>query len=429
MYKYKYNKYKSKYLKLKNSQIGGGINELNDKSLTKEEIHKLNLDFNGIIRLIKSSRDKYNLKFPSIKDSWSEFQDNNNNGWVLFNLREILVDWLIKQIHISLMRIKPEFIENIVLQNFGSKKVTSDIDVNALPIIDFKKLLTTVYSETNLYSYHNFLMELISVYRKLIINAEELIRPFIDNNDKNFIVTSKVLDVNFYPIGPFFYIKNWNNLVLNNNKIELSGIAINNNNIACYVPILINDEVINKFIETEINKSVKNGIILKPNKTDIDDYYKSYIGTISRGEDCYKNKIGGTANCIKKLIEMIPNFKYTTIYAQEWNDILCCIIGTNKYGSELYFTISSIIYVVFYMQMCKENNNIYLPINMTTLKVIALPTCIEQLCFFILHHRKQKYMDRAKSAYKLIDNKYREILIQTCESNANLTDAYNVMIT
>ena len=409
-------------------------NYLDDTSFSDKffKFSKKKLSDQMIVSTLHNAKE-LGVEFPKLSDKWSIFQKFNvDTAQILYNIRFLFVEWLKDKIHGHIKKVKPDFVINAILENFGSRYTTSDIDINILPVLDLAKI-DNRYDE-----YTKFLRRIIDIYVKTILTGEKFwynyciddLEDFLSKNDKHFIITSEMLDINVYPPGPLLKI----DVSYDDHLNFMKGISVNDNNVACFIPIILNDEMADQFIQNEVSKSIKiveeNGEILSSCKTNIIDYYLAYKGTIDRGEDCYKNKSGGVSNCLRLLIEnllKVDNKKNEIEYARRWNDILCCTIGTNKYGNELYFTSSSIIFVVFYMQICNECNNIKIRLSDLVLKTVAVPTCIEQLCFYVLHKRKDKYMYRAKMAYLHAKPKHRRYIHDICKTNRELNSAFGLM--
>ena len=397
------------------------VHIMNSKILSDKFISSIHFNDKELVNLLSYVNNIYNL--PSIMDSWRHFQsENTHQQIIIYNIRKLFVSLMIKMICKQITKIKPQFVSNVIIDNFGNDKLTSDIDVNILLNINLKQLLE---SNNSLYDeYNQFLINITEIYKECIVQKERLLVPYIKNSKtyEPFTITSNILDVNLYPPGPFLKLHNWETCE------NLHGIIINNDDIACLVPIIHNDKISDEFIINEVSKSIKNGIILYPESTDISNYYNAYIGSVSRGEDCYIDKRVGVSTCLTSLIRKLNKYDGSIEEARKWNDILCCITGTNKFGNELYFTISSIVFVVFFMQICQKCKDIKLKMDDIVLSTIAVPACIEQLCFYILHDNHPKYLDRAKYAYRYISSRHLDYIKEVCETNAELCKVYKQML-
>lgn len=349
------------------------------KKMNKQNYDPPDVSKNKLRGIITNLKNEIGVPQDEIDLSWKEYQlKHTQYNWTVFNVREIFINWLCKHIVMKLRKIKPEFVFDIKLNNFGSKNVTSDIDVNTMVVVSLEQ-------EIDYQEYFSFLKTLVDIFVKEMKSASRLWNTKYDYRD----VLSRSLDINFYPPGPFFE-------TVTSNVYE--GIGTSSTNTCCFLPIFRGKKtLIQHFLNNEISKSIEsNGKIIMPDEVDLELYYRAYKKHVNKGLTCYLDTKGGVANCLSKLFSEIFNEKKNI---KEWNSLLCCLVGTNKYGSELYFTMSSIIFVVFYMQIKGS-------VPDDVLKIIAIPAYVEQMCFYYMHGRNEKYWKRAMKAKEMIDKKY-----------------------
>lgn len=184
----------------------------------------------------------------------------------------------------------------------------------------------------------------------------------------------KLLDTNFYPPTIFNFI---NNTSSGNKYIRISNKKINHDNkrykVCIFMPQLSNELLINKFVDIEL-KNLNRG-----KKENLKKYYDKYIVYISQCIikliDCYKGKL------------MLSD--------EEFNYNLLCSSKYNNIGPDMYYTISSVIFIVWHMQM----NNKLSKKQMRTFGTIAY---LENKKIFE-ETNKKKYKDRYIYAKKFLD--------------------------
>lgn len=378
--------------------------------------------------------------------SWKQFQQENEKfASHLFESRKKYIEWLNAQMLSEILqdKNKPIYVKNVRLLNAGSNNITSDIDVNTFIHIDINKFHEYFNQEV----YANFLRAIVDVF---IGNLEKASQLWLSTSNKieqvkegvlsNIMmkggiamssreetswdaakVFSKALDVNYYPPGPFF-----------EGNFPETKLLVSVGAIRSFKPQFSqNKAVVFAFLKNEFDNLFKKDKVYGPEELKVMEYYESFkVTSLERGSKCYKNHKSvisgsGVASCLSQLMDFLHKSGTTNIISKDddriaWNDLLCCIVGINKFGSELYFTYSSILFVVFHLQMGGE-------IDDETLRIICIPAYIEQLIFYQLHNQNKKYMSRAINAKNIMDNDlFHEFL--NLNENMDLKRGINTLI-
>lgn len=406
---------KLRYLHLKNTV------EAIEKKVTKKELEAMVKEY-----------EKKGGKMP-LKDRWGKFQENNSQyAKKLFDIRKAVVEFTITKIKNDLKPFLPFGVVFIEIQNFGSTKVTSDIDLNVLFGLCLSLILETKKNKEKFEDGCNkFFDKLITAFK----DANKEIANIFGIRGDEFHTVSVLLDINFYPnsaifkiIGPIpevtgiavYKVNDGKTYTYNNQRYQEC-------HIACFIPILENnDEAIKGWNNNQMDLMTFNRKI-KTADPNVREYLKVFLNGENKDkhknlQPCYKTHNNSVSTCLTKMFTLL-NLVDSQI--QEWNNLYCCLVGTNRIGSELYFTPSSIIFVVFYLQITKEHSIDKLKIPEHVFQAILLPACLEQLIFDVFHRDKQnpnpitkedlkkhKYLKRAMKAYYLMDKQTQDYLCE-----------------
>ena len=176
-----------------------------------------------------------------------------------------------------------------------------------------------------------------------------------------------LIDTNFYPPSLLNFVtkvnKSYNNKYIKTLKDKEKIITI-------FIPQFKSDESIKQFKKCEIIH------LEKQKKENINKFYKNY-----------KNETG---ICFKKMIDCYQNkLKLSDI---EFNDLICCLVKYNNIGPEMYFTVSSIIIVVWHLQMKGK-------LSKNELQIMA-PIAYKENKSMYLKTKKEKYKERYQFCMK-----------------------------
>ena len=292
----------------------------------------------NIVKLTILKLTDYKVK----RDDWAKIMKNNNIPQELKHfingVRYLYVNYMmneINKIHNKCLRIYP----------VGSSNLTSDKDIQ----ITF-----------NLNCKEN------DKFFQQIINRTTYV---INKSFKIWKTTNllNLIDTNFYPPSLLNFItkinKTYNNKYIKTLKDKEKIVTI-------FIPQFTNDMSIKNFYSCEINN------LEKQKKENINKFYKYYKKD--------------TASCFKKLVDCYQNkIKLTDI---EFNKLICCLVKYNHIGPEMYFTVSSIIIVVWYLQMKGK-------LSKKELEIMA-PIAYEENKTMYLKTKKEKYKERYKFCMK-----------------------------
>ena len=262
----------------------------------------------------------------------------------------------------------------------GNRYLFVEKILNNISNINKKNLITYPTGTLNLNSDKDIQI-LLNIDNNININLlNVVIRKILIIIKKNYNIYNckkiyKLLDTNFYPPTLFNFI---NNNSLGNKYIKISNKGILNNNnkykLCIFVPQLSNDIIIKKFIDMEqknLNKTKKS--------KNIEIYYDKYINNIS-----------------KFMINLIYCYKGKLILTdEEFNNNLFSIIKYNNIGPDMYYTISTIIFVVWHMQL---NNKL----SQQQMRIFGTISYLENKKLYE-KTKKEKYKDRYLYAKKLYD--------------------------
>jgi hypothetical protein len=292
--------------------------------------------------------------------------DNNKNNEIVSpeKIYEIRDDFLKNNINSIFRYIKQYTKNNKISKNIkifptGSSKITSDKDVQITLNLYYKFTLTDLKNITN----------------SIIKIRKDNQKNFFDNNKKKIFDT--YFDINYYMPSLFYFL----NIPVSKTNF------INNVKQFCY-------------IKKTSNNPFKASVVLKPNfdqpmrflNQDCRNILKNYNMNLKHCYERYKNK---PAEGLANIINNIHSNKPFNI-----NSYLFDITSINNICAEMYMSICTTIYVVWYMQM--NNSEIMSPQFEKDLKYLAIPTVIENQIHYV-ETKKEKYLLRKQHALKNAD--------------------------
>lgn len=292
--------------------------------------------------LIKNN-DKVNIISPEkIYNIRDEFLKNNINA--IFNYIKILT---------KINNVK----NNIKIFTTGSSKITSDKDVQIALNLFYKFKLSDLKHITD----------------SIIKIRKENQTSFFNNNKKKLF--DSYFDINYYMPSLFYFI----NLPVSKKAF------IKNIENYCYIK------------KTSTNP-LKADIVLKPNfdnpkeflYQDCCNILKNYNMKLKKCYDDYKKK---PAIALSNIINNIHSNKTFEI-----NKCLFDITSINNICAEMYMSICTTLYVVWYMQM--NNSEIMSEQFKNDLMYLAIPAVIENHIHYI-ETKKDKYNLRKQHALKV----------------------------
>jgi hypothetical protein len=300
----------------------------------------LTLQSINFIKFINNYYKDYNIKHKS----WSEIMKDKNIPIELRNLLNGVRYLFVQELYQKLINEckcleynkKTNIDDLLIIYPTGSHNLSSDIDVQ-------------INININLYKDKKGLMELVNT-----------IIFFLNFYKKLWKVESieRVLDINFYPPTILNFVKN-----KKKSKYVLFSNNQTNKYITIWKPQFTNKTLIDLFVKKE-----QEYLNLVTN-TNTKKYYKMY------------NKI--ILNCLFDLLEC---YKGNECHDQDFNSKLLCLIQYNNIGPEMYKTYSSILIVVWHLQM---KNKVPLKI-----KRICCKIAYKENRHLYLETKKQKYKDR-----------------------------------
>ena len=293
---------------------------------------------------------KYNLE----KNPWSKIMKNEK---IPIQLRNLLNG--IRFIYSNEVNQK---IENCCIKSHlinvyptGSNKLNSDIDtqigININKNVDIKNLRNVI----------DYIIKILNDSRKLW-NIESV---------------EKTLDINYYPPTLF-----------NMSDVDILGSHYISSQKdkklkklfhTAWLPQLKNKKLYKKFYDTEMER--------------LENYEKKYNYTnTSKYYEKYSDK---KIECLFKLINNIKKYeKGNYEHDEEINDSILCLTEFAHIGPEMHFTYSSILFVVWFLQL-KHN------VPKSLIKKIAPIVKKEQQILYKIT-KKKKYKERMQSADKYI---------------------------
>ena len=304
-------------------------------------------------KLIKGSLvyfKKYNLE----KNPWSKTMKNEN---IPIELRNLLNG--IRYIYSNEVNNK---IENCCFKSHlinvyptGSNKLSSDIDtqiaINITKNLDIKNLRNVV----------DYIIKMLNDSRKLW----------------NIKSVEKTLDINYYP--PTLFNMTDVDILKSHYISSQKDKKIKKMYHTVWFPQLEHNKLYKKFYDTEMERL--ENYEKKYNYTNTANYYEKYSDK--------------KVECLFKLINNIKKYKKGNYeHDEEINDSILCLVEHNHIGPEMHFTYSSILFVVWFLQL---KHNVPKPL----LKKIAPIVKKEQQILYKIT-KKQKYKDRMQSIDKYI---------------------------
>ena len=211
---------------------------------------------------------------------------------------------------------------------------------------------------------------------KELTNIIDFIIKVLNDSKKLWKIESieKSLDINYYPPTIF----NISRKKINSHYILL-GKDKNDKYQTVWMPQLKNKELYKKFFDAEMSK--------------LDDYEKKYNYT-----NTYKYYEKYTKYTIKCLSDLILKQKYykknNPKHDEEINNNILCLTEYKHIGPEMYFTYSSILFVVWFMQL-----NHRVPESLFR-KISAIVVREQQLLYNIT--KKPKYKKRMLEAKRYL---------------------------
>ena len=243
----------------------------------------------------------------------------------------------------------------------GSNKLSSDIDTQIAINI-------TKHIDHDIESLRNIIDYII----KILNDSKKL---------WNIKSTEKSLDINYYPPTLF----NITHVDIINNHYISSQKDKENDKIfqTIWLPQLNNKKLYKIFHDTEMEK--------------LNDYEKKYkyTNTIKY----YKKYTTLKLECLFKLIKNKNKYiKGNYEHDEEINNNILCLTEFSHIGPEMYFTYSSVLFVVWFLQM-RHN------VSKKLLQKIAPIVKKEQLLLYKIT-KKKKYKERAEAASKYMCHGY-----------------------
>jgi len=260
---------------------------------------------------------------------------------LLNGLRYVYVSNMIEDIRKDTSKRKLKIIPT------GSKNLSSDIDIQ----------ITL-----------NFSSNVKVVFFKYVI---DMIIKHIKIADKIWGEFPTRLDVNFYPFGLFNFV---------NSKISYDGLSVSKNgNNCCWIPVLDNQDLTYQFLKRDIKRINKK---YKPNLQNFYNFYKE--------------------NITESFFALYNNFKNNIIDPEEHNNLILDLTKHNEIGPEMYFSVGSIIFVVWYIQMGNE-------LPPTLKKYLSIPSYLENNRLY-KETGKEKYKIRSEISKENMDKKMLALL-------------------
>lgn len=294
-----------------------------------------------IKKKIYKNLTKKMIKNKNLK--WSKIIENKNikkmSKKKIDKYRKLISRRFIDYIELNIYN---EFNKEIKIYGTGSKKLSSDID------LQISLNLSTKWKEKELKKLYN-----------LVKNKITMINNIFNKNIDTFF------DFNVYLPSIFFYISNLKGL----NGIKKKFYLQKNNNIY--------------------------NLCLRPNfnikKIEIINFLIKDITNIFQKEEySYKKYI----NESKKIAYILKNISSILLNKNNNNDNLLKLFNFNCNGNDMYYSICTTIFTVWFIQL--KNN-----IPKKDLIYICIPAFIENYINFVLT-KKEKYKKRFKKSIKLV---------------------------
>ena len=285
--------------------------------------------------------EKYNVKCMAWKDIMKTNKIPIDIKYYINGSRFIYMNTIIKKID----KLNCECLD---IYPTGSLKLTSDKDIQ-------------ITLNINKWNSIKLLRNLIDKIFEVIKKANK------DWNSKNF---EYLLDIHFYPPT----LLNFMELKKKSKGTKYIRIASNSGKYKniIFIPQIQTPELVKDFQKKELAKlktKIKENTLL---------YYTKYIDDI--------------ASCLYTIIKCYKgNIKLSN---QEFNDYLHCLTKYNNIGPEMYRTISSIIVIVWHLQMRNK-------LSKKMLRALA-PIAYKENKMLYKKSKKKKYKDRYKYCQKFM---------------------------
>lgn len=237
----------------------------------------------------------------------------------------------------------------------GSDNLTSDIDT---------QIAINIIKDININDLNNVIIYII----KILNESRKL---------WNISSIEKTLDINYYP--PTLFNMTDKNILNNHYIASQKDKKIKKMYHTIWLPQLKNKKLYKIFYDTEMKR--------------LENYEKkyNYTNTFLYYEKYNEKKI----ECLFNLINNINTYEKNNYeHDEEINNSILCLTEHNNIGPEMYYTYSSILFVVWFLQL-KHN------VPKTLLKKIAPIVKKEQKILYKIT-KKKKYNERAAAANKYI---------------------------
>lgn len=282
-------------------------------------------------------------KYLPPKRNWNDIMKDDSidiEKKILLNgLRYIFVSEMI-------IDIKKNIKKKIKIYPTGSKKISSDIDIQ-------------IALDLSLKINKEFFDNLIDIIIKNIKYADNIWGEFPNR-----------LDVNFYPSCLFNFFSE--------SSKDYNGLIVSKGN-CCWVPILDNKDLAYEFLVCDIKRINKNY------KHNLNEFYKLYKENIS-----------------KAVYKLYSNYKKCYIEAKQHNELILELTKYNEIGPEMYYSVGSIIFVVWFLQLGN-----HLPKKL--IKYLSIPSYLENKILF-QKTKKQKYFERMNNSKKYMNTEMIKLL-------------------
>ena len=295
-------------------------------------------DLTKIVKLTVLKLTDYKVK----REEWAKIMKNND---IPKELKHFING--VRYLYINYMMIEIEKINNKCLRIYpvGSSNLTSDKDIQ-------------ITFNLNCNKNNKF-------FEKVINRTSSVIEKSFKIWDTTNLLN--LIDTNFYPPSLLNFITKVNRSY---NSKYIKTLKDKDKIITIFIPQLSSDMSIKNFYTCEIDNLEKKK---EENINKFYKYYKKETGTcFKKIVDCYQNKI-----------------KLTDI---EFNNLICCLVKYNNIGPEMYFTVSSIVIVVWHLQMGGK-------LSKNELEIMA-PIAYEENKTMYLETKKEKYKERYQFCMK-----------------------------
>jgi len=228
----------------------------------------------------------------------------------------------------------------------GSKNLSSDIDIQVLLNLSMPVK-------------QGFFSHVIDMITKHVKIADDIWGEFPNR-----------LDVNYYPFGLFNFVSG-----RSRDHPRFDGLLISpTTKMCCWVPVLKNKDLAYDFLK------VDTGRVNKKYKPNLKKFYELHKGNVQTS-----------------FFQLYNDYKNETLEIVEHNKHILNLTKYNEIGPEMYFSVGSIIFVVWYIQLGNKMNS-------DLIKYLSIPSYLENK---ILYERtgKDKYKYRMDISKKCTDKK------------------------